>query len=694
MHVTTVHSLWLVPLCLALGAGLAWWLYRRSSSREGFAPRLAWLLAVLRALTIALVAFFLLEPMIHLLMREVKRPIAVVLHDGSRSLAAVGDTAALRGAYMDRLNELVTTLGDGYEVRAFTYGERVREGLEREQMDGATDMAMALREVYDRFSGPDLGLVIMDGDGIVNRGRDPRLEAARLGVPIHVVAMGDTTVRPDLSIRAVEHNRISFLGNEFPVTVRLEAHHLNGRRTRVVIRHGGSEISAQEIVFQGDPWRRELAFLVKADQTGMQRYVVHAVPVDGEATQTNNTVEFFIDVLDGRQRVLVVAAAPHPDVAAIRSALNGLEGYESELAYASDFSAAVDGFDLVVLHQLPSAKQGMQPLLARAQAQGIPLLFVVGAATDMAGLNAAHAGVQVTGWRPATTDAQAVVREQFNYFVIEGDLAKAMEGYPPLQIPFGQYIASRGAEVLALQRIGVVRTEAPMIVVQQLQGHRTAVICGEGIWRWRMADRQLFGSHERFDRFVHKLVQFLALKADKKRFRVEHAPLFTTSEPVLMTAELYNAAYESVPDAEVNVVLKDSASHEYPSDFRSLGSGYRLDAGRLPAGRYTWSAQAVHKGERFSAQGELHVRQLLMEQASTVADHSLLADIAARTGGLLVTAGDLRSLENAVKGEKSVPARSFLDHRYTDLVASAWPFSLIVLLLAIEWLLRRRNGAY
>lgn len=694
MRITTVHSLWYVLLCLALGAILAWWLYRRSRNREGFAPRLAWFLAVLRALAIALVAFFLLEPMIHLLVREVKRPVAVVLHDGSSSLAATGDTAALRGAYMDGLNALVATLSDAYEVRAFTYGERVREGLDREQRDGVTDMAMALREVYDRFSGPDLGLVIMDGDGIVNRGRDPRLEAARLGVPIHVVALGDTTVRPDLAVRSVEHNRISFLGNDFPVTVRMEAHHLKDRRTRAVIRRGGREVAVQEFAVQGDPWRRELAFLVKADESGLQRYTVHVEPVSGEATEVNNTAEFFIDVLDGRQRVLVIAAAPHPDVAAIRSALNGLEGYESELAYASDFTGAVEGFDLIVLHQLPSAKQGMQPVLARAQAKGIPTLFVIGATTDLAALNAANAGVQVTGWRTATTDAQASVREQFNYFTVEADLAKAMERYPPLQVPFGQYAASRGAEPLALQRVGVVRTEAPLIVVQQVQGHRTGVICGEGLWRWRMADRQLFGSHERFDRFVHKLVQFLAIKADKKRFRVEHAPIITTSEPVVMTAELYNAAYETVADAEVTIVLRDSASHEFPFDFRSLGGGYRLDAGRLPAGRYTWQAQAMHKGERFAAQGELHVRQLLLEQASTVADHGLLSDIAARSGGIQVAPDELQVLVDAVKGEKSVSARSFLDQRYTDLVASAWPFGLILLLLTLEWLLRRRNGAY
>jgi len=169
------------------------------------------------------------------------------------------------------LQELGASLGDAYEVRSFTYGQQVRDGLQFDQQDGLTDMGQALREVYDRFSGPDLGAVIIDGDGIQNRGRDPRLDAARLGVPVFTIALGDTTVRPDLVLKAVEHNRICFLGNEFPLLVRVEARHMKGARTRLVVKHGGKEITAQEVLAAGDPWLREFAFSIKAEQAGIQR---------------------------------------------------------------------------------------------------------------------------------------------------------------------------------------------------------------------------------------------------------------------------------------------------------------------------------------------------------------------------------------------------------------------------------------
>lgn len=694
MSITTSHSLWLAPLCVALGIALAWLLYRNARSREGFMPRLALLMAGLRAAAIALLAFFLLEPMVRMTLREVRRPVAVILHDGSESLVAEGDSAAFKRDYMNALRGLEEKLGEGYEVRAFTYGDGVSEGIDASQSDGFTDMSSALREVYDRFSGPDLGLVVLDGDGIINRGRDPRFDAQRLGVPVHVVALGDTTIRPDISIRSLEHNRISFLGNEFPLSVRVEAHHLSGNRTKLIVRHDGREVAAHELPIAGDPFGAEVPFLIKADRVGLQRYTVSVQGVEGEHTRANNAVDFFIDVLDGRQKILVLAAAPHPDVAAIKESLAGLEGYEVDVAYAADFKGGLEDADLVVMHQLPSAKKGMQSVLQRAKEKGIPMLFVLGSSSDLLAFDALLTGVRVSGMRPATTDAQANVSDAFALFTVEPDLERAIERFPPLQVPFAQYGASRGAEVLATQRVGVVRTDAPLIAVQQAQGGRSAVVCGEGLWRWRLADQQFFGSHERFDRLMHKMVQFLALKADKKRFRVEHAPLYTTSDPVVINAEVYNAAFEPVLDAEVSIALTDSAGREYPFAMRPAGEGYRVDIGKLEAGPYKWKGRAAHKGEQQQAEGEFRVQALRIERLSTVADHGLMADIAARTGGSVTGPAGLDSLGESLLGSGVVPARSYLDQRFTDLIASPWPFVIIVSLLALEWFMRRRSGAY
>lgn len=146
-------------------------------------------------MAIALIAFFLLEPMVRIMVREVRKPIVVIAHDGSSSLLFAGDTAAIRTTYKAELEQLEATLGERYDVRSFTYGQGVTEGLDFEQHGALTDIGQVMREVYDRFNGPDSwGAVIIDGDGIYNQGRDPRLEVDKFGVPVHVIALGDTTV--------------------------------------------------------------------------------------------------------------------------------------------------------------------------------------------------------------------------------------------------------------------------------------------------------------------------------------------------------------------------------------------------------------------------------------------------------------------------------------------------------------------
>jgi hypothetical protein len=694
MNLTTSHSLWLAPVCLLLGVVLAWVLYRRGSSRDGFEPRLALLLAAVRALAIGLIAFFLLEPMVRIQVREVRKPVVVIAHDGSSSLLAAGDTLALRSSYPAELQRLADRLSDRYEVRSFTYGQEVREGLHFDQRDALTDVGQLFSEVYDRFNGPDLGAVILDGDGIYNRGRDPRLAASRLGVPVHVVALGDTTVRPDLALRSVEHNRISYLGNEFPLLARVEARHLRNARTRVSVMHAGREIAGQDLTVTADPFLAEVPFSIKAERPGLQRYTVVVRTVEGEASAVNNAQDVHVEVLDDRQKILLLGAGPHPDLGAIRLALNGLDGYETQLAYATDPLPQVDDMDLIILHQLPSLRQGLQPLLQRAATRGIPICAILGQGMDFNAFNGLGTGVQVTGHRPAITDAQASVNRDFALFTIEADQQRAIERFPPLQVPFGQYDLGRSAVPILHQRVGVVRTQYPLIAVLQQGERRMATIAGEGLWRWRLADMQANGSHRHFDRLIHKLVQFLALKVDKNRFRVEHLPEFAESDPVIITAELYNPAFELVNTPEVAIVLKDEEGREFPYAFSRTSTAYRLDAGRLPAGRYTWRATTELQGERYSAIGELNVRALMAEQVSTVADHRLWADIAARTGGTVLQPGQLAGLEESLIGDRQLVARSYSHASFSDLIGLRWIFFVLLALLTLEWALRRRNGAY
>lgn len=694
MSLTTSYSLWLLPLCIALGVLCAWLLYRRTTEQHGWSKPLQWVLGTARALVIAFLAFFLLEPMVRIFLREVRKPVIVLAHDGSSSLLATGDTAALRSTYQAALNGLSEKLGDDYEVRAFTYGGEVKEGLDFSQQEGRTDVDRVFRDVYDRFAGPDLGAVIVDGDGIYNTGRDPRLSAERLGVPVYAIALGDTTVRPDLVLRNVDHNRITYLGNEFPVVARVEARHFNGQKTRVSILRDGKELVGKDLLVNTDPLIIEIPLMVKADNPGLQRLIVRVAERAGESSTDNNEQTIYVDVLDDRQKILLLAQAPHPDVAALRESLNALEGYGAEVAYAATFQGVPEEYDLIILHQLPSSYAAIQPVLKRIAEKNIPTWTILGQNTDFNQVNALEGGLEITNGQRMTNDAQCGVNPDFALFTFEADDARAFERFPPLQVPIGTYALGRGATALMFQKVGVVRTKYPLMLIQPQGERHSATLCGEGLWRWRLADQQLFNSHEHFDRLVHKTVTYLALKQDKSRFRVRHPQEFVQNDKVTIEAELYNASYEPVNSPEAAIRLTDESGKELAYTFSRKGTGYVLEAGSLPPGRYTWSANSTLDGERLTATGEFLVKEMIAERLSTVADHGLWAGISARTQGLMTHASDMDRIVEAIAGKKAIMPRSYAHASFSDLIGLRWIFFLLLALLTMEWALRRRSGTY
>ena len=53
---------------------------------------------------------------------------------------------------------------------------------------------------------------------------------------------------------------------------------------------------------------REITLL--ADQAGVQRYRIVFSAIDGEVTTVNNAKDVFIDVLDARQKILILGLSP------------------------------------------------------------------------------------------------------------------------------------------------------------------------------------------------------------------------------------------------------------------------------------------------------------------------------------------------------------------------------------------------
>ncbi len=695
MTIITDAPSWLILACILTGAVYAGALYFRDRFNRTYGSRLAGLLAAMRFGVVTLIAFFLLKPLIKTIQREVEKPIIIIAQDNSQSLSLVKDSAVYKTSYLDQLKSLKEALGDDYDVRSYSFGDQIKEGLDSISLEEKeTNFSGLLEEINTKFAGRNLGALIIGSDGIYNKGSNPIYAYNKLNAPVYTIALGDTTVRKDALIAEVAANRLAYLNNKFPISISVEGRKCAGETVQVTVSHKGNTVFSQPVTFDGNRSSKTIDITQDAKTVGLQKYTVTISNLNGEITYANNRKDVFIEVLDSRQKVLILASTPHPDVNAMREAIASNDAYSISTELVNKFNGNINDYNLIIFHQLPSSgSQGLN-FVKNAIDQNIPSLFIWGANTDFNAFNSLGLGYSLSGYRNTNTDINAAVMEGYSLFQIEKITSDLIATAPPLSVPFGDFEISPGANIFVRQQVGQISTSKPLIAFNKKNENKIGLIAGEGIWRWRINAFRQFETHDVFNGMVSKMVQYMASKEDKSLFRVNGPTDFPENIAITFDAELYNASYEAVIDKEISMVIKNEEGKEFPYTFSPMNGRYKLNAGSLPVGNYTYVASTVSEGQTLKEIGEFSVSPLQAELTNTIADHKLLAQFARENGGEMVYPDAVNSLVEKIKAREEITSVSYETKQLNDLINFRWLLFLILLLLGGEWLLRKRAGTY
>ncbi len=745
-------SPWFLVLAGLLALAYALLLYFRDGGgnrAQGFADAdptwRRWRAAMggLRFGVVAVLLLLLLDPLLRERRTEEEAPLLLVAMDHSASVVASGDSSAYAGVLAE-LDALQEALGKDYRVRHFAFGEALTEreaGTALPPDASSTNLEKALGALDDRFAGQNVGAIVLASDGLINRGSPPAYRQDGLNVPVYAIGLGDTTQRKDLRIDRVFANRIVYRGDRFAVQVDLSAFGASGANSRVQVQRiaaGGSPVLASEgLRINAGRWSQRVEWALEAEQTGVQHYRISVSPVPGEASTANNSYDLYVDVLEGRQEVLLLAAAPHPDLSAMRQILEGRGQYRVELVLADALDAAggleavLEDKDLLVAHQIPSTRHRLEALPGLLQRAEIPVLYVLGAASDLTAFGAQQPVLRVRAGNGSVNQTMARANPDFSRFKPSAESLKAIESFPPLSAPFGDYRTAPEARVLLQQRIGRVNTDYPLLLFGEQNGRRIGVLAGEGLWRWRVQDFVEDGQHDHVDALMGQCFQFLGVKSDRRRFRVQPGRnVFAEGEALRFQGELYDAAYQPVNTPDATMVLRRTEAfgdadavppegERFDFRFRRRGEGYALETGALPPGNYQYRAETRLDGETLVAEGRLSVRARQLETQRLEADHGLLLDLAARSQGSFLgpAAAQPGSWRISTARDSGMVARQ-QDAALSELLAERiraetrikpilhervqtrsaihwrWAFALVLLMLALEWVLRKALGRY
>jgi hypothetical protein len=675
---------WWLPACFALGLLYAWLMYRRPVQ---LVKSIRYALFALRAVVVSSLALLLVSPLVRTTSYQPQKPLVLIAQDNSESIKLFGKNA-LNDDWAETLKR---QLGADYEVHAFHFDKGLKDGLST-QFDGKqTDISNALHQLNERFVNRNIGALVLATDGLYNLGADPQYQARDIKTNIYTIALGDTIPRRDLLLSNVNYNKTAFLGNDFEVEILAEAYQSAGENMHITITEDERQVHAQNISITSAAFKKVIPVKLNADKKGVRKFTINLAPVKNELSVQNNTETIYIDVLDARQKVLLLYDGPHPDISVLKQAIESNKNFEVKTSLVSDLSSLkMADYSVAILYQLSAASYSKLQLLLQSKT---PLWHIAGTQADLTAFNNAQKAVKATAGSQEVQEAFAQPVTTFSAFTLSDSTRDKISKFPPLISPFGSYAASGTALVLFKQKIGNVETNYPLLAFNDEAGRKTASLTGEGLWRWQLAEYREFGNHHAVEELLSQTVQYLTANANRQRFRVYAAKnVFDEGENILLNAELYNDALELINTPDVKINLKSQSGKIYSFLFTRSGQSYQLNAGTLPVGEYTYTAVTANGKQAFTANGQITVKPLNLETRQSTANHGLLRNMAKQSGGQMLYPSEISKLADLIRKNENIKTVVYEDKRYSDLIDVKWIFVLILLLLSSEWFLRKREG--
>lgn len=667
-------------LCAVVSLGVAFLLYK---AKNPWSKRINRFLFVLRFVLLFFLMLLLLGPIFKQTENIFEKPVIVFLQDTSASIREVVDSTSL--------HELETAIGsfraeleeNGFEVELRSLNDPL----------GTSDFSKALRGISADYESKKIADVIFSSDGIYNAGLSPLY--ATFNYPIHTIGLGDTTERTDMFIKNVLYNKIAYEGNRFPLRVELSAKGFLHETVEVSLLQRGKLVEKRSILITNENLTT-LEFQPLANEQGIQRYELVLSPKKDEWNEANNRSTVFVEVVAGKKKILAIAAAPHPDIKAIRSVIEQNANYEFNLyipgVLQGDIAKLQNEADLILLFQIPDMRGRTKGVLQQVLQTKASLFFVLGEQTDWQELSRLNI-VKLEAMPRQYDDVTPSLNSSFNAFTLSEEIPTTLNSFPPASVPFAKQLLSVSATPLLFQKVGSVITNKPLLYVDIQDDQKIAVMMGEGLWRWRLHEYSRNESTEAFDEVFGKLLQYLSTTDDRRKFR--SYPIqqqFSDTEQVIFETQVYNDIFEPVYGNTIEIDLTDEAGKRTNYRYTTSIGNTRYSIGGLPDGVYRYRASTTIK-EKEEVRGEFLVVKQEIELQNLTADFNLLRKLSAQTGGEFYNQKDFNALKNVLLQKQAI-ASIHTEEKYDTLINLKWIFFFLLVLISTEWFLRKYLGGY
>lgn len=712
-----------IPVMTAVLVAVAYIAYHRTTPEVP--GRLRWLLVGLRTGAFLLLMIVLLDPRYVRTVAHDEPAKVVAAVDRSASMALpvsgwdAGEADSRFATALDlerRLEREVRRAGGEYE-RVYFSKELLAAPGDTVDADGqGTDIITTMEQIRRRNEGEHLVGVVLFSDGVETEERIVRRAAP--DVPVFAVGLGDTAAPEDVRIRDVDYNPIVRVPSQTSIRADLSYTGQREKRVRLELREGNRVVFAKDTVMTPAAPELTQEIPVRFVEEGRRAFDLSVEVVGRDIEPENNRREIVIEAEKAQAKIVIVDMHP-----------------EWELHFLTEFLKRDQTFDFDLVtranRQPPELGRLKKPDEFVASLEDCDAVVLVSVTEDMFDASAVAAvkrfvrdrggGLLILPGTSSLFERPAIWRRFDELLPVQGTppfrfnlqytsvLPGAQAGANPItahllpifsqtewqeRSPLLGYYAAVSAKSVSDVLLSVKGRSLPAVTYQTVGKGRVAAVSAGPLWRWKF----LSENNAVYDEMISRMLDVLSRGEETDRFvLVAKKNVFDAGESPVLFAELFNEKMQPITGApmQLEVARVEADGEETPLDLvamtRESAENTRFKASLTPLqpGHYIVRGVAELPDRTINSQPvAVQISSTSVEFQRVNQDRRNLSTMARRSGGAYAVPADFTNLAAGLPiADRTVQSISELTLR-TSLIL----FILILLLLSVEWLLRKRAG--
>ena len=608
-----------------------------------------------------------------------EKPILSVLVDNSKSIPFFKEGENVKEIISKIKN--TNNLKEEFFINEFTFGNNLQVLDSLSFSDPETNIANAIigvNELYKEKIAPII--LITDGNQTIGTS----YEFLNTKQPIYPIVIGDTTKYVDVKITQLNVNKYSYIKNKFPVEILLNYEGDENVDTQFSIFSKGKTVFRKKVSFSSANKSVTITANLTSTKEGLQYYTASVRKINNEKNIKNNTKNFSVEVIDEQTKVLVLSAVLHPDLGVLKKSIESNKQRSVDVFLIDDFKNQINDYQLVILYQVNNK---FTSIIKELKQNNSNYLLVSGPNTDWSFINKQQFGFAKNSIHKIE-NYNAIYNNGFLTFLQE-DIG--FSNYPPLKDKFGEVLISKKHQTLLHQNINGIQTNQPLLTTFDINNQKSAVLFGEGIWKWRAASFLNSNSFEDFDKFIGSLIQYLASTKKRNRLEINADNLYPANSTISISVFYTDKNYQFDARAALEISVINKETKEVTKIPMSLvANSYQVEIENLSSGDYNYSIEVLD--QKLKKHGRFKITDYQIEEQFTNANVNKLRQLALKSGGKLYYKDEIDVLVKDLLANNDFYTVQKSSIKQQNLIDFKWVLFLLLALFTAEWFIRKYYG--